>query len=197
MERLKRFNEADEVIGDMTRAEAHEKGYWHETFHCWLTATINRESVLLLQLRSATKKAYASLYDITAAGHLLSHETVEDGLREVEEELGLFLCMEAYESIGTLSNVILSQTMKDREWARCFTAEVTKETAFTLQLEEVEKIVYCTVSDFSKLVEGSCDRITIRDWMDDRESSMTMNELVPHPPSYFHAIASYFKSRVE
>ncbi|WP_010300664.1 NUDIX hydrolase [Kurthia senegalensis] len=195
MERLKQFDENGHVIGEMTRAVAHEKGYWHETFHCWLTSIVDGEAVVLLQLRSSEKKDYASLYDITAAGHLMAHETILDGLREVEEELGLFLRIEAYESMGTFPNVILSDTIQDREWARCFTAAVPRETAFTLQIEEVEKIVYCRISDFYQLIEGICPSITIWNWLDDHEAYLTMRQMVPHPRTYFQAIATHWQAQ--
>ncbi|CAM5275137.1 Isopentenyl-diphosphate Delta-isomerase OS=Lysinibacillus sphaericus OX=1421 GN=idi PE=4 SV=1 [Lysinibacillus sphaericus] len=32
---VKVFNEQHEQIGMATLAEVHEKGLWHETFHCW------------------------------------------------------------------------------------------------------------------------------------------------------------------
>ena len=90
-ELLRIFNINMKHIGEATRAEVHAKGLWHETFHCWLVSKIEDQYYLYFQLRSACKKDYASQFDITAAGHLLANERAEDGIRELQEELGSHL----------------------------------------------------------------------------------------------------------
>lgn len=97
--------------------------------------------------------------------------------------------------MGTFPNVILSDTIRDREWARCFTAVIPRETSFTLQIEEVEKIVYCRISDFYQLIEGVYPSITIWNWLDDHEAHLTMRQMVPHPRTYFQAIATYLHAQ--
>lgn len=49
---VKVFNEQHEQIGTATRAEVHEKGLWHETFHCWLV----NEDYIYFQVRSSQKR---------------------------------------------------------------------------------------------------------------------------------------------
>ena len=58
-------------------------------------------SYLLLQRRAATKDTWPGYLDVTAAGHLASGEETVDGLREVEEELGLRIEPERLVPLGT------------------------------------------------------------------------------------------------
>ena len=81
------------------------------------------------------------MYDITAAGHILSTETVADGIREVEEELGIEVDLSKLHSKGVVQDVIELPNFIDREFANVFLYESTFEASdFSLQLEEVESI---------------------------------------------------------
>lgn len=72
-----------------SRHEAHRLGLWHQTFHCWI---LRRDAQgvphVFLQQRTADGP-FPNSFDISAAGHLQAGETVIDGMREIEEELGL------------------------------------------------------------------------------------------------------------
>ena len=69
------------------KMQAHEDGNFHRTAHIWI---INNKKELLLQKRSASKKSHPNCWDISAAGHIRSGESVMDGaLRELKEELGV------------------------------------------------------------------------------------------------------------
>ncbi|PJO45388.1 NUDIX hydrolase, partial [Lysinibacillus xylanilyticus] len=113
---VKVFNEQHEQIGTATRAEVHEKGLWHETFHCWLV----NEDYIYFQIRSSQKKDYPGLLDITAAGHLLAVETVESGIREVKEELGLNIDVHEVVKMGMTSCSIVSENMIDNEFCHVY-----------------------------------------------------------------------------
>lgn len=189
MEILARFNERDERTGEATRDDIHAHGYWHETFHCWFVGTKNGERIVYLQLRSADKKDYPSHYDITAAGHLLSTETVADGVREIAEELGVAVTVDDLRSIGTIQNIVHTPAIYDREWARCYVYDVDAEPSFTLQCEEVATLVTCTVSDFQALIAHKVEAIVMTDVFTHATTTLTFDALVPHPQSYFEAIA--------
>ncbi|GAE07454.1 hypothetical protein [Paenibacillus sp. JCM 10914] len=76
-------------IGTATRDEVHRQGHWHEAFQCWFIKKEEGIERIYLQLRSTDKKDHPNLLDITAAGHLLATETVMDGIREIQEEIGV------------------------------------------------------------------------------------------------------------
>ena len=82
-ELLKVFDECYKRVGIEQRELIHAKGYWHEVFHCWIIEKVDSEWHIYLQLRSKHKKDYPNQFDITAAGHLLATETVEDKMGSV------------------------------------------------------------------------------------------------------------------
>jgi len=90
MELLDIYNGKGEHIGKKERGLVHKDGDWHKTFHCWIIFQDGKgNDCVILQKRSENKKSWAGFVDISAAGHLESGETMEDGLRELEEELGV------------------------------------------------------------------------------------------------------------
>ena len=99
---LTTFDEHGNITGSAPRDEVHRLGLWHETFHCWFVGMDPGERTLYLQLRSQQKRDYAGLLDITAAGHLMANESVEDGIREVQEELGLKLAFDELKPLGII-----------------------------------------------------------------------------------------------
>jgi isopentenyldiphosphate isomerase len=74
--------------GVMDRKEAHYAGRWHRTFHCWVVST-KPEPAILFQVRAPRMRNYPNMLDVSAAGHIEAGESVEDGIREVHEELGI------------------------------------------------------------------------------------------------------------
>jgi isopentenyldiphosphate isomerase len=78
-----------EHVGTAGRLQVHADGWWHQTFHCLIISQRNDQPSLLLQLRHPDKDTFPNLLDISCAGHLLAGESAEDGVRELEEELGV------------------------------------------------------------------------------------------------------------
>ncbi|BCX49341.1 dimethyladenosine transferase [Haloferula helveola] len=80
-------DESDEVVGQATRSEVHEKGLLHRAVHIF---AINRRGELLLQKRSRLKDAHPGVWDSSVAGHLDSGEGYEEAARrEMVEEMGI------------------------------------------------------------------------------------------------------------
>src|SRR5690606_34920459 len=115
-EMLKIFDSDKNHIGIATREEVHRLGHWHEAFHCWF---ISKEEggkyYIYLQLRSSKKKDYPNLLDITAAGHLLAHETILDGVREIKEEIGIEVLPNQLELLGSIDYCVEKENLIDRE----------------------------------------------------------------------------------
>ena len=154
-ERLAIFNEHYNKIGEALRDEVHTKGCWHEVFHCWVIEKIKDEWIVYLQLRSQSKKDYPGQYDITAAGHILATETALDGVRELNEELGLDVCREQLIVLGVIPYTINNERIKDYEFANVFVYEITNGLdQFQIQREELDGIYYMKLQQFFALATG-------------------------------------------
>ncbi|MGB3260264.1 NUDIX hydrolase [Paenisporosarcina sp.] len=117
---------------------------------------------LYFQLRSHLKKDFPGLFDITAAGHLLAHEKVSDGIREVREELGVDLCMEDLKPIGIFKDSIVQRDFIDNEFAHTYVYIMGRASAsFRLQEEEVSAIYSVPIADVISLYEREIDHITL------------------------------------
>lgn len=148
-ELIKIFDEQMNPLGVASREEVHRKGYWHETFHCWVISREGEKDYIHLQLRSKTKKDFPDLLDITAAGHILSHETMEDGIREVEEELGISVNFDELNPLGIIQTSITFGEFIDREHCHVFLLE--KEglmNSYKLQREEVGGVAKAELKQF-------------------------------------------------
>ncbi|WP_060204811.1 NUDIX hydrolase [Sporosarcina koreensis] len=180
-ELLKVFDENYKYVREETRETIHKKGLWHETFHCWLM----NETTVFIQKRSATKKDFPSLYDITAAGHLLADEEVMDGVREVEEELGIQVDLSKLKRTGVVRDVIKLPAFIDKEFANVFLYQSTfAPEDFTLQQEEVESIHAVSIRDLQALFKGDAENVVCAEG-----NQIGLSDFVPHETEYFNAIA--------
>jgi len=136
----------------LAKSEAHRLGLWHRCFHCWICGSDAAGPYLLLQRRAATKDTWPGYLDITAAGHLSAGEQTLDGLREIEEELGLHVTPERLVSLGTIRVEQQLPAGYDRELHEVFLlADDTPPEKLRLQKEEVESVFRLNLDDVETL----------------------------------------------
>lgn len=86
MEKVILVNELDEVIGEMEKMEAHEKGILHRAFSVFI---FNDRNELLLQKRASQKYHSGGLWSNTCCSHpRLDEQILAAGTRRLEEEMG-------------------------------------------------------------------------------------------------------------
>jgi isopentenyldiphosphate isomerase len=149
-------------LGVKRREEVHRQGFWHETFHCWFLKEVDGERCLLFQRRAAQKKDFPNLLDITAAGHLLAGEQVIDGIREIEEELGIALDYQDLHPIGIIKEQIIRNDLNfiDREFCHVYLYTCPQPIeSFVLQQEEVAGIIQIASNEFKQFVMDKIDTI--------------------------------------
>ncbi len=143
MEIIKTFDANHIQIGEADRAVVHAQGLWHETFHCWFVAELDGVPCVLVQLRSPLKKNFPGLLDVTAAGHLESHEEPLDGVREIEEELGVDIDLDRLIPLGLrIDAQDESNGSRNREFAYVFLYRDDRPLLdYRLQEEEVSALL--------------------------------------------------------
>lgn len=203
-ERIKIFNEQMSPVGVATREEVHRFGYWHEVFHCWFTIREDEIDYIYLQIRSENKKDYPNLLDITAAGHLLADETINDGIREVKEELGIDVSMEDLMPLGVIKYCGMREDFIDKELANVFLyqSNITFDE-FELQKEEVSGIVRAKFDDFCKLWLGEKDEIRVEGFEMNKagkkvfiNTTVSKNKFAPIENSYYERIIKLIRERL-
>ncbi|MCM3764757.1 NUDIX hydrolase [Neobacillus niacini] len=200
-ELLKIFDEQWNHIGEATRTEVHRLGLWHEAFHCWFIGKENDSVYIYLQLRSEKKDFYPNLLDITAAGHLLAHETVADGVREINEEIGIDVTLEELIPLGVVPYCVEKENIIDKEMAHVYLYETNHSFAdFVLQEEEVTGMVRVPFYSFYDLWLGNTEQVLIEGFKigtDGRRVTILAEagkeKFVQHVPSYYEKVLEGIK----
>jgi isopentenyldiphosphate isomerase len=175
----------------LEKSEAHRLGLWHRCFHCWICGSDAAGPYLLLQRRAAAKDTWPGYLDITAAGHLSAGEEPLDGLREIEEELGLQVNPERLVPLGTIKIEQQLPTGYDRELHEIFLLrDDTPPEKLHLQKEEVESVFRLNLDDVKTLyVTGEAPA---HEYKQGKRSTtrIHLTEFVPQNENYLAQIAS-------
>ena len=173
------------------KSEAHRRGIWHRCFHCWVFGEDEAGGpYLLAQRRAAGKSTWPGRLDVTAAGHLAAGEEKLDGLRELEEELGLSPDPERLIPLGTRR---IEQDIPqgcDREFHDVFLLrDSTPPKDLRLQEEEVESVLRLHLDSVEKLKIG--EAVSAVEWKNGESISVgvTIKDFVPNEDDYLPKVA--------
>lgn len=205
LEQFKVFTKQREYVGIASREEVHKKGYWHETFHFWLLAEIDGEKYLYFQLRSEDKKDFPGLLDITAAGHLLHNENIEDGIREVKEEIGLDIAIEELNYLGVFPYEKVLEGFIDKEHAHVFLLKrMIPFQEFTFQQEEVSGVYLVPLEGFKNLLfKDHLQTVLIEGIVENKEGKMEASKwkvnktnFVPHNDDFYRDVLNAIINKI-
>jgi len=139
----------------MERKETHRTGAWHQTFDCWIVRRDPSGDKIILQLRSVQKDSYPNTLDISASGHLLSGEQPLDGVREVEEELGLAVNPADLLYLGVSKEAIDSPGCCVRHLSHTYLYETNQPlSSYKPQESEVDGVFEINIAEGLKLFAG-------------------------------------------
>jgi len=200
VEVLRTFTKDFRYLRDKEREEVHKDGDWHEVFHCWVLEKRLGEWWIYLQQRSLKKKDYPGDLDITAAGHIEASERVEDGVRELHEELGILVAFDELMSLCVIPYHIQTNQINDAEFAHVFLYVHKGELDdLIIQREELDGLYVTRLSDFLDLIDGSVHQVSIEGYQYkesvrvDETRFMTLEDLGALPKEYLYPL----KARIE
>ena len=150
-------------VGTEERNEAHRKGMWHKVFYCWIV----HDGKLVVQLRSRNKATNPGLLDVSSAGHISTGESVEDGVREVREELGLNINVSDLMYVGCSVSVSDKKNKTivpyhNREF--CYVYMLNSKVPlsnYKLQAEELEGVFEIDFDEGRRLFSGKVCEIVV------------------------------------
>jgi isopentenyldiphosphate isomerase len=198
------YDEQMNRTGTATRREVHAGGFWHRTFQCWIYSVEEGVPYLLFQKRHPAKETFPDLLDISCAGHLLAGEQVEDGVRELAEELGLEVPFERLTPCGVFAEEdFLPNGLIDREFCHVFVYECGQPlSAYRMQPEEVAGLYRIRLDDVRRLIYGLADAVpatgvSLNPDGELHELSVTVrrDDLVPHSPAYYELVFKWFQNK--
>jgi isopentenyldiphosphate isomerase len=149
--------------GTKARPAVHRDGDWHRVFHCRVIfRDDDGRDWMIYQKRGADVATFPGLFDTSAAGHYEAGETVEDGLRELREELGLTPAFSELIPAGKRVSMMQSGAVIDREVADVFFYVCNQPlSAYAYSPDEVAGLIALNVSDGLELFTGQRDTLQV------------------------------------
>lgn len=178
-------------LGIKSRVDVHRDGDWHCVFHCWV---IWRDEVgndwIVFQKRASSKASFPDYLDTSAAGHYAAGETIKDGVREVEEELGLDVDFEALIPVGRRISMAIYNRLIDREVADVFFYICDQPlSSYQYQHEELAGLIQVNLDDGLALFAGEKSEITVHAvGLGQDIIQITQGHFVPTRDNYYYRV---------
>ncbi|WP_158633894.1 NUDIX hydrolase [Radiobacillus deserti] len=194
-EKLDVWTEDGQFIKVEDRETVHLEGLWHQTFHCWIIKGESDTRTVLFQLRHPAKDISPNKLDISAAGHLAAGETPEDGVRELEEELGIQLMFNELIPVGLIKETIVEAPYLDRERCHVFVGRYNQPILdYAVQESEVTGLFEIRAQDMVELFEGKRESVSGEGFViqDAKKNpvkrAFSKNDFVAHEDSYYREV---------
>lgn len=156
------YDEARNHIGVKPRAAVHRDGDWHQVFHCWVVGRDPDGVAFVVLQKRALDRDYPGKIDISAAGHLEAGERACDGVREIEEELGLQVKFEDLVPLGIRLGATKIGNFIDRQFCYVYFYECDQSLeSYRYQSEEILGLVKLPIDGGLRLFSGEVAAITV------------------------------------
>lgn len=173
------YDKDENLLGYCEKDKAHKLGYWHKVFGCLIYNSKSHKVFMQLKNPNHNKINKKPLLEITAGGHLISGETLQNGIREIKEETGFSV---DYEDLIFLEkrkcDKIVSKDYKIKEFQYYYSLDLNIQVNdFTnFDTSEVISFVELDISDLIKLLIYKVKNIKGKD-SEENDIVISINDL--------------------
>lgn len=154
------LNEKGMYTGEIeSREKCSKEGLWHKAVCAFI---INSKGQVLLQRRSANKKTWPNMWDVTAGGNVLAGEFgFQAIIRECKEELGIQLNKNDITFIGyAISSNVKGEIVNNYFNEYYIVNKEVDETTLKLQEEEVSEVRWIDKNEIIERIKNNYNGIT-------------------------------------
>lgn len=154
------LNEKGEYTGRVeSREKCHKEGLWHKAVTAFI---INSKGQVLLQRRSANKKLWPNMLDISAGGHVMTGEFgFQAIIRECKEELGIDLSKDDTTFIGSAISTNIKGDIINKHFNEFYIVNKDiAETKLSLNFEEVSEVKWMDKDEIIERIKNNYNGIT-------------------------------------
>lgn len=141
-----------------SREKCHKDGLWHKAVALFI---INSKNQVLLQKRSANKRLWPNLWDITAGGHVLTGEFgFQSIIREIKEEIGIDINKNDITFIGASTSQNIKNEIKNKHFNEYYIVNKDIDVSeLVLQEEEVSDAKWFEKEDVINRINNNFEGI--------------------------------------
>ena len=178
MDMLDIFDKDHNYLGTCEKKEVHQRGLWHQVFACLLID--GQKNKVYLQYKNSGHNDVSNLnkIDISVGGHLSAGETIEDGIREIQEESSLIV---DYKDLIPVGMRLIDKTINENYIIREFSYLHILDTKYDLNSLKSQdgEVLYFIEFDIDELIKYfTSNQEDIKGMTPEGEKTFNRNEFI-------------------
>lgn len=174
------------------RVEVHRDGDWHRALHIWIAGKGDEgRGFVLMQRRSEFKDTWPGVLDVTVGGHYRAGESLQEVLREAEEEIGVPVDLTDLVPLGVRvsANEMPETAIYDRELQDVFVLIDERPLAdYRPHPGELAELICIPVPALIELLRGQPGAIAVQSIRphatEAEETTISIDDFVPTVDQY-------------